>query len=192
VIDTRQVTFLMATTDPGRLREAFRSRLTVLQLSEYTVDEVCQILRNHRLDERRFPREAAELGAEALQAISVAGRFVPRQALQLLRDVSEAIALGDADGSAQGVRAYLHQTRTIGEDGLSERDHRYLRCLYPDQRKGLESLAVELGEDPTTIEFEVEPFLIRNGLVQRQVGGRALSILGQRYCNEQILPRSPR
>jgi Holliday junction resolvasome RuvABC ATP-dependent DNA helicase subunit len=183
-IDTSQVTFLMATTDVGRLREAFRSRLTLLELSEYTVPELVEILRSHRGDRRRFPDAAEELGDEALAAIGVAGRLVPRQALQLLRDVSEAVALGDAQPSAEGVRSYLYATRTVDASGLTQRDYRYLGALYPDRRKGVESLAVELGEDPTTVEYEIEPYLIRQGFVERHISGRMLSSRGQAFYGE--------
>ena len=189
-IDTSQVTFIMATTDPGRLSEAFRSRITALQLTEYSVEEIVGILLSHIHDRARFPQEAELLDHNALTAISVAGRLVPRQALQLLRDVSEAVALGDATPAEGGVRRYILETRTIDSRGLAERDYRYLRSLYPDLRKGAEALAVELGEDPTTIEYDIEPFLIRQGLVQRQSGGRSLSPKGRTFYEQYVRARA--
>src|SRR5581483_4411757 len=43
-IDTQQVTFIIATTDPGDLRDAFKSRIIRFELKEYTLSELVQIL----------------------------------------------------------------------------------------------------------------------------------------------------
>ena len=45
IIDARDVSFVIATTDWGKLREAFRSRVRAVMLEPYNADEVVQMLR---------------------------------------------------------------------------------------------------------------------------------------------------
>ena len=95
-----------------------------------------------------------------------------------MKDVAIAVALGDTEPTAGAVLSYLRDTRGADELGLTEHDFRYLSLLYPDKRKGRDQLAVELGEDPTTVDSEIEPYLLRLGLVDRTPAGRQLSRTG--------------
>ena len=45
IIDARDVSFVIATTDWGKLRDAFRSRVRHVMLEPYNTDEVVQMLR---------------------------------------------------------------------------------------------------------------------------------------------------
>jgi Holliday junction DNA helicase RuvB len=46
---------------------------------------------------------------------------------------------------------------------------------------GLETLAAALGEDPTTLETVVEPFLLQLGFLQRTSRGRMLTAAGRAH-----------
>ena len=50
---------------------------------------------------------------------------------------------------------------------------------------GLETLAAALGEDPTTLESVVEPFLLQQGLLVRTPRGRMLTDAARAHLREQ-------
>jgi Holliday junction DNA helicase RuvB len=179
-IDTRQITFIIATTDPGRLRDAFKSRVSKLDLKEYSLDEIVEILKSHReRSTTALPEEVRQFNDEALRVVATVGRLVPRQALLCLKDAARAVRLRDVAPTAADLRRYFWETRSSDEIGLTERDWRYLQLLFPDSRKGRDALAAAMGEDPTTVELEIEPFLLRLGLIERERGGRCLTAEGR-------------
>ncbi len=66
-------------------------------------------------------------------------------------------------------------TLGIDETGLDEMDRRILSTLidkFDGGPVGIGSLAVAIGEDSTTIEDVYEPFLIKEGFLQRTSRGR--------------------
>ena len=50
---------------------------------------------------------------------------------------------------------------------------------------GLETLAAALGEDPTTLEAVVEPFLLQQGLLVRTPRGRMLTDAARAHLNQE-------
>ncbi len=78
-------------------------------------------------------------------------------------------------------------TLGIDETGLDEMDRRILATLidkFDGGPVGISSLAVAIGEDSTTIEDVYEPFLIKEGFMQRTSRGRiaqekAFKLLGK-------------
>jgi holliday junction DNA helicase RuvB len=179
-IDTRQITFIIATTDPGRLREAFKSRVSKLDLKEYSLSEIVEVLKSHRDRSREdYPEEVGRFDNEALGVIGTVGRFVPRQALLCFKEAGRAVRLRDAEPTATDLRRYFRETRSADDAGLTERDWRYLQLLFPDLRRGRDALAAAMGEDPSTVEFDIEPFLLRLGMIERERGGRCLTADGR-------------
>lgn len=48
---------------------------------------------------------------------------------------------------------------------------------------GINTLAAMIGEEPSTIEDVIEPFLIKIGLLERTPRGRVISIKGKMYIS---------
>ena len=76
----------------------------------------------------------------------------------------------------------------VDHRGLDAGDRRLLAQL--DQHHdggpvGLETLAAALGEDPTTLESVVEPFLLQQGLLVRTPRGRMLTEAARAHLREQ-------
>jgi len=67
----------------------------------------------------------------------------------------------------------------VDEYGLDEMDGRVLHTLiekFEGGPVGLETLAVAMGEDPSTLEEVYEPFLIQEGFLMRTPRGGAATV----------------
>ena len=188
IINGSEVSFIIATTDWGKLREAFRSRVRPIGLSPYTAREVARMLRL-RIELQSDVIEGAaaidpavaRLGEEALLAISTAARAVPRVAIELLREVGMALRIGRCDTSTEKVWQHLQRLVPCDRDGLTPQDRKYLRILASRGPVGLDNIAVELGIDRSNVSGAIEPFLVQMGWVQLAPAGRVLTAEGARF-----------
>lgn len=186
-IDARDVSFVIATTDWGKLREPFRSRVRAVMLEPYSTEQVAQML--------RFRIEAAsreggtgadvdpavtQLSDDALVAIATAARVVPRVALDLLREIGMALRIRVCEPSVDAVWAHLQRMVPCDRNGLTTRDHQYLRIVANRGPIGLDNIATELGVDRSNVAGAIEPFLVQMGWVQRAATGRTLTPNGRR------------
>ena len=81
----------------------------------------------------------------------------------------------------------------VDSRGLDAMDRRYLTCIadkYAGGPVGVETMAAALAEQRDVIEEVIEPYLLREGLVQRTPRGRMLSDSGFRYIGLEP-PRDP-
>lgn len=163
-------TLVGATTRSGLLSSPMRARFGVtLRMDFYAAEDLRHIVR------RSAGILETEIDDEAAREIARRARGTPRVANRLLRRVRD-FALVKADG-----RVDLPVTREalrlleVDERGLDEMDRRMLEALihrYDGGPVGLQSLAVVLGEDATTLEDVYEPFLVQEGFVRRTARGR--------------------
>jgi len=163
-------TLVGATTRFGLLTAPMRARFGIVErLNFYPAEELTTIVR----------RSADILGVEASEegALEIArrSRGTPRVANRLLRrvrDYAEVRAGGSIDSKvAQDALKMLD----VDEYGLDEMDARVLKTIiekFEGGPVGLNSLAVALGEDATTLEEVYEPFLIMEGFLMRTAQGR--------------------
>lgn len=185
-IDAQEVTFVIATTDWGKLREPFRSRVRAIKLEPYTAEEVSRMLR-FRIDEAQneggenslLDPSVSALGEDALLAIATAARAVPRVALDLLREIGMALRIRLCEPTGEAVWSHLRRLVPCDRNGLTTQDHEYLRIVGNRGPVGLENIATQLGTDRSNVERAIEPFLIQSGLVQRVANGRKLTAAGR-------------
>ncbi|MCY4057790.1 MAG: hypothetical protein OXG44_07300, partial [Gammaproteobacteria bacterium] len=186
IIDARDVSFVIATTDWGKLREAFRSRVRDVTLEAYNTAEVAQMLR-HRIESpspgngtaAAVDPSVGQLGDDALVAIATAARAVPRVALDLLREVGMALRIRICRPDVGAVWAHLQKMVPCDRQGLTIRDREYLRIVATRGPIGLDNIAAELGTDRSNVEGAIEPFLAQMGWVQRGSTGRTLTASGK-------------
>jgi len=183
-------TLIGATTRAGLLTGPMRSRFGVTHnLDFYNRDDLLSIL----------GRSAAlmDLGADvcnkSLASIASRSRGTPRIANRLLRRVRD-YAQVKGDGSI-GLPVVNDALRLEGVDdlGLDELDHKYMRVIgqvYGGGPVGLEAIAATLGEDATTLEDMVEPYLLQMGLVARTRKGRQLTSHGAEHVGVAIQPNA--
>jgi Holliday junction DNA helicase RuvB len=133
-------------------------------------------------------RSAGILGttvdAEAASEIARRSRGTPRVANRLLRRVRD-FALIKSDGSVDlAITREALRLLEVDERGLDEMDRRMLEALihrYDGGPVGLQSLAVVLGEDSTTLEDVYEPFMVQEGFLRRTSRGREATRLAYEH-----------
>jgi Holliday junction DNA helicase RuvB len=72
----------------------------------------------------------------------------------------------------------------VDEAGLERLDRDLLRSIvekYDGGPVGLNTLAAALGEEPDTIEYVYEPYLLQLGFIQRTPRGRTITALGRAH-----------
>jgi Holliday junction DNA helicase RuvB len=178
-------TLLGATTHAGKLPKPLLDRFGfVWQLRPYTLPEMTTIV----------ARSAGKLGvaidADGAATVARASRGTPRIANRLLRRVRDYV-LGADQHDGLTARAPIGEALAtaalaqLGIDhlGLDPLDRRYL-AVVADRPVGVEAICAELGEDRSTVEDAVEPFLMQAGLVKRGGKGRLATDAGREHLAE--------
>jgi len=163
-------TLVGATTRFGLLTAPMRARFGIVQrLNFYPAEELAEIVRRSAdlLGVSTTPDGAVELAKRSRGTPRVANRLLRR-----VRDYAEVKAEGkiDVDVAREGLRLL-----DVDEYGLDEMDAQVLKTLiekFEGGPVGLNSLAVAMGEDATTLEEVYEPFLIMEGFLKRTPQGR--------------------
>ncbi|HEY1082556.1 MAG TPA: Holliday junction branch migration DNA helicase RuvB [Prosthecobacter sp.] len=169
-IDLPPFTLVGATTRAGMLTAPMRSRFGIPnRLDYYTSEELQHIL----LRSARLMNVAME-PAGALE-IARRSRGTPRIANHLLRWVRDYAQVKSQGTITEGVASQALSMRDIDETGLDEMDKRFLEALihkFEGGPVGLNSIAVSVSEDASTLEDVHEPYLVMQGYVKRTPRGR--------------------
>jgi len=164
-IDSGKYHIIGCTNHPGQLPAAFRSRFRTIQLNPYTPKDLKLIAK------KICERKGVKINDGALDILSQRSRFNARQIISYL---SMTFDIMSVKGYSQLTTEVVNETLgKIGVDsnGLLPRDRDYLNAL-PNRPVGLQFLSAILGLDAVTIEEEVEPYLLRMGLINRGPRGR--------------------
>jgi Holliday junction DNA helicase RuvB len=179
----KRFTLVGATTRRGLLPGPFLARFGhTFQLDYYSPAELVAILeRSSRLLGASIARAALELlAARARGTPRIANRFLRRA-----RDLAQALY----EGAPIDARIAAETLERLGVDerGLEETDRRILRALAQNDArpKGLRTLSALVGEEPDTIELVYEPFLLREGLIDRTPQGRVITRRGYEALGER-------
>ena len=155
------------------LTAPLRDRFGVVnRLEFYTVDELKTIIKRSA---KVLEVEIDEPGAHALARRS---RGTPRLANRLLKRVRD-FAQVKYDGSiTEEVADYALDILDVDKEGLDQTDRELLETMmdkFQGGPVGLDTLAAAIGEDAGTIEDVYEPYLLKNGFIQRTPRGRVLT-----------------
>ncbi len=163
-------TLIGATTRQGLLSAPLRSRFELsLRLDYYAAEDLKTIVERSA--------KILKVGIDSEGAAEIAGRSrgTPRIANNLLRwtrDYAQVKADGHITGKvASAALAMLN----IDDRGLDEMDKRILEVIIANYRGGpvgVNSLAVAVGEEESTLEDVYEPYLIQEGYLMRTPQGR--------------------
>ena len=169
-LDLPRFTLVGATTRAGLLTAPLRDRFGVVQHMEfYTVQELTEIVLRSAAVLRV---EIDEKGAEELARRS---RGTPRLSNRLLKRVRD-FAMVQFDGKiTEEVASLALDLLEVDRYGLDQTDRRILLTIiekFSGGPVGLETLAAAIGEDSGTIEDVYEPYLIKNGFLNRTPRGR--------------------
>ena len=115
-------------------------------------------------------------------------RGTPRLANRILRrarDFAQVEASGEINLE---VAKYSLKKLGIDQIGLDDMDRKILSIIidqFSGGPVGLKSLAVAIGEDPSTIEDVYEPFLIKEGFIMRTSRGRVAQELAYDFLEKK-------
>ena len=169
-LDLPRFTLAGATTRTGLITGPLRDRFgLVSRLDYYEAEDLVTIL------ERAAGILGVPLESEGAREIAGRARGTPRVANRLLKRVRDyAEVRGDGTVSAATARAALALFE-VDERGLDKVDRSILNALcrtFAGQPVGLSTLAVAVTEESETVEDVYEPFLLKEGLLQRTPRGR--------------------
>ena len=164
-LDLPKFTLVGATTRAGMLTAPLRDRFGVVNRMEfYTVGELKTIiLRSARVLEVGID----ERGAYALARRS---RGTPRLANRLLKRVRDFAQVKYDGYITEEVANYALDLLDVDKEGLDQTDRGLLLIMiekFQGGPVGLDTLAAAIGEDAGTIEDVYEPYLLKNGFIQR-------------------------
>lgn len=174
-LDLPHFTLIGATTRAGMLTAPLRDRFGVVnRLEFYTVPELTDIL------ERSAYVLGIEIDTAGAVEIAKRSRGTPRLANRLLKRVRDF-----AEVEYQGCITYEIAQNALNRLevdtlGLDETDRNLLWTMiekFGGKPVGLETLAAAVGEDAGTIEDVYEPYLIKNGFINRTPRGRVVTEL---------------
>ena len=168
-LDIAPFTLVGATTRSGLLPGPLRDRFGfTAHLEFYSGEELTEVVaRSAQLLGIEWPRKA-------LAEIATRSRGTPRIANRLLRRVRDFVLVHRREPDVSSVHDAL-ELYDVDDLGLDRLDRAVVEALivrFSGGPVGLGTLSVAVGEEPETIESVVEPFLVRQGFLQRTPRGR--------------------
>lgn len=178
-------TLVAATTRAGMLSAPLRDRFGVVsRLEFYQVSELMSIIIRSAnvLDIEINDEGALEIAKRSRGTPRLANRFLKR-----VRDFAEVEHQGKID---YNVARNALDSLDVDSFGLDETDREILLAIihkFSGGPVGLDTLAAVIGEDSGTIEDVYEPYLIKNGLINRTPRGRVVTELAYRQLGLENL-----
>ncbi|SCP94998.1 Holliday junction branch migration DNA helicase RuvB [Anaerobium acetethylicum] len=172
-LDLPHFTLVGATTRAGLLTAPLRDRFGVVnKLEFYTPDELKTIIvRSARV----LGTDIDEKGASEIASRS---RGTPRLANRLLKRVRDFAQVKYDGAITEEVAKFALDLLEVDKLGLDNIDRTILTTMiekFSGGPVGLDTLAAALGEDSGTIEDVYEPYLIKNGFINRTPRGRVVT-----------------
>lgn len=182
-IDLPPFTLVGATTRAGDLSSPLRDRFGIVSKLNYYKDEELQ-----QIVKRTGRVLNMEIDDDAALEIAKRCRKTPRVANRLFKRVRD-FALVEGTGKIDyDITVDSLSRLQVDEYGLDQIDIEYLTALinkFNGGPVGVETIATAIGEEVTTIEDVVEPFLLQEGFIKRTQRGRMAT--DKAYCHLKIV-----
>ena len=185
-LDLPKFTLVGATTRVGMLTAPLRDRFGVIhRLEFYTVEELKRIIARSA--------KVLDVGIDDDGATALArrSRGTPRLANRLLKRVRDFAQVKYDGYITEDVANYALDLLDVDKCGLDQTDRNLLMTIierFDGGPVGLDTLAASLSEDSGTIEDVYEPYLLKNGFIQRTPRGRIVTDLA--YAHLGILKQN--
>ncbi|MFA5393011.1 MAG: Holliday junction branch migration DNA helicase RuvB [Candidatus Ratteibacteria bacterium] len=177
-------TLIGATTRAGLLTAPLRSRFGInLRLDYYPSDNLAAIVR------RSAGILKVEISEGASGEIARRSRGTPRIANRLLRRVRDFAQVSGAKIIQQELVVSALDSMDVDRFGLDEMDKRILEVIihkFSGGPVGVKTLSVAVGEEVDTLEEIYEPFLVREGYLERTPKGRRATPRAYQHLNLKI------
>ena len=169
-LDLPHFTLVGATTRAGLLSAPLRDRFGVVHhLEFYNVEELKTIIVHSA---KKLEVKIDEEGAIELARRS---RGTPRLANRLLKRVRDFAQVQYNGEITKEVASFALDLLEVDKMGLEQNDRNILLTIiekFQGGPVGLDTLAAAIGEDAGTIEDVYEPYLVKNGFINRTPKGR--------------------
>lgn len=169
-INLPKFTLVGATTRAGMLSAPLRDRFGVVSHMEYyTVNELKTIITHSA---KKLSVDIDEKGAYEMARRS---RGTPRLANRLLKRVRDFAEVKYDGNITYEVASFALDLLEVDKLGLDQNDRNILMSIiekFNGGPVGLDTLAAAIGEDSGTIEDVYEPYLVKNGFINRTPKGR--------------------
>lgn len=178
-VKLNRFTLVGATTRMGLITPPMRSRFGFSCRLDYYSPEVLQ-----QILQRTSRILNLDVTSEGLLEIAKRARGTPRIANNLLRWVRDFAQMRAGNRVDLGVVQQALKLLSIDDKGLDEMDKRILSVIIEHYRGGpvgVNTIAVAIGEEPSTIEEVYEPYLILQGMLKRTPRGREATLLAYEH-----------
>ena len=172
-LDLPKFTLIGATTRAGMLSAPLRDRFGMIHRMEfYEIDELCSIIMQSA---KVLNVEVDKKGAIEMARRS---RGTPRLANRILKRVRDFAEVKYDGKITEKVAITALDLMDVDKMGLDHTDRNLLMTMigkFSGGPVGLDTLAAAIGEDAGTIEDVYEPYLIKNGFINRTPRGRVVT-----------------
>lgn len=187
-LDLPKFTLIGATTRAGLLTAPLRDRFGLVEKLEfYSDDELKTIILNSA------ERLGVEIEADGAMEMARRSRGTPRLANRLLKRVRDFADIKFDGVITSKVADYALDLMKVDKLGLDYTDRNYLMTIidkFLGGPVGLDTLAAALGEDSGTLEDVYEPYLIKNGFINRTPKGRVATAKSYEHFGLEMLSDS--
>lgn len=178
-LDLPHFTLVGATTRAGLLSAPLRDRFGVVHhLEFYTPEELKTIILNSAA------KLSVTIDEEGAYELARRSRGTPRLANRLLKRVRDFAQVKYEGHITKDVAAFALDLLEVDKLGLDQNDRNILMTIiekFQGGPVGLDTLAAAIGEDAGTIEDVYEPYLVKNGFLNRTPKGRVATDLAYRH-----------
>lgn len=184
-LDLPKFTLIGATTRAGMLTAPLRDRFGMVdRLEFYTVEELSDIIirSGDVLNVTVLPEGAYEIARRSRGTPRLANRFLKR-----CRDFAQVMNNGVID---KDLAEKALDKLDVDRMGLDHTDRNILYTMiekFSGGPVGLDTLAAAIGEDAGTIEDVYEPYLIKNGFINRTPRGRVVTDICYKHLGLEAL-----
>ena len=185
-IDLPPFTLVGATTRAGDISAPLRDRFGIVsKLNYYTDDELFQIVK------RTSKVLNMPIADKAAKELAKRSRKTPRIANRLFKRVRDFALVFEQDEIDEEITKSSLKRLHVDNFGLDQIDIQYLESLitkFNGGPVGAATIATSIGEEVTTIEDVVEPFLLQEGFIKRTPRGRVATEKAYKHLNIEHEP----
>ena len=170
-INFEPFTLIGATTEAGMLLRPFYDRfIHHFTLENYSIEELVEIIKNS------CRKLKVSIDYSAVKDIAKRSRFTPRIANSLLQWCRDYACQGSAQHIiTQRMVESAMNLKKIDEIGLDKSDREYIMVLKrAGKPMGLNTIVASTGLSKETVEWQIEPYLLKLGIIEKGQKGRSL------------------
>ena len=180
-IDLPPFTLVGATTRAGDISSPLRDRFGIVsKLNYYTQKELSQIIK------RTSKVLDFSIDDDAALGLARRSRKTPRIANRLFKRVRDFALVSGNNVITKEITDESLKRLNVDKEGLDTIDIEYIQAIinkFNGGPVGVETIATSIGEEVSTIEDVVEPYLLQEGFIKRTSRGRIATEKAYKHLN---------